>query len=149
MKGYYNRPDATDETIVNGWLRTGDLGKLDEDGFLYIVDRKKDLIICKGINIYPREIEEVIYKYEGIDACAVVGVKNSVGEEEVIAFIELKDGVEQIPEKELKKYLKAHLANFKLPKHIFTVEELPKNATGKVLKRVLKDYIQSGKFPLK
>ena len=149
MQGYYNRPDATDETIVNGWLRTGDLGKMDEDGFVYIVDRKKDLIISKGINIYPREIEEVLYKYEGIDACAVIGIKNNSGDEEVLAFIQLKEDVEQIPEKELRQYLKAHLANFKLPRHIYTVEELPKNATGKVLKRVLKDHVQAGKFPLK
>jgi len=90
-----------------------------------------------------------LYKYEGIDACAVIGVKNSSNDEEVLAFIQLKDNVEQIPEQELRKYLKAHLANFKLPRHIYTVEELPKNATGKVLKRVLKDYVQAGKFPLK
>jgi long-chain acyl-CoA synthetase len=149
MQGYYNRPDATDETIVNGWLRTGDLGKMDEEGYLYIVDRKKDLIISKGINIYPREIEEVLYKYEGIDACAVIGVKTSNNDEEVLAFIQLKEEVESIPETALKKYLKSHLANFKLPKHIYTVEELPKNATGKVLKRVLKDHVKSGKFSLK
>ncbi len=149
MKGYYNRPDATDETIINGWLKTGDLGKMDEEGFLYIVDRKKDLIISKGINIYPREIEEVLYKFEGIDACAVIGVKDATNDEEVLAFIQLKEEVEAISEMELKKYLKAHLANFKIPKHIYTVEELPKNATGKVLKRVLKEHVLSGKFPLK
>ena len=149
MQGYLNRPDATDETIVNGWLRTGDLGKMDEDGFIYIVDRKKDLIISKGINIYPREIEEVLYKYEGIDSVAVIGVKTDDNDEEVLAFIQLKEDVETIPEVQLKKYLKSHLANFKVPKHVYTVEELPKTATGKVLKRVLKDQVNSGKFPLK
>ena len=149
MQGYLNRPDATDETIVNGWLRTGDLGKMDEDGFIYIVDRKKDLIISKGINVYPREIEEVLYKYEGIDSVAVIGVKNSDNDEEVLAFIQLKEDVSTIPETQLRKYLRSHLANFKVPKHIYTVEELPKNATGKVLKRVLKDQVLSGKFPLK
>ncbi len=149
MKGYYNRPDATDETIVNGWLLTGDLGKMDEDGYLYIVDRKKDLIISKGINIYPREIEELLYKYEGIEACAVIGVKDKSADEDVLAFIQTKDGVDEIPEKLLRKYLKSHLANFKIPKQFYTVEELPKNATGKVLKRVLKDEVAKGKFKLK
>ncbi|WP_458700693.1 fatty acid--CoA ligase [Sulfurospirillum sp. 1307] len=145
MQGYLNRPDATDETIVNGWLLTGDLGKVDEDGFLYIVDRKKDLIISKGINIYPREIEEIIAKYEGVDSVAVIGMPTETKDEEVMAFIQAKDEV-TLDEMKLKKYLKSHLANFKLPKHIYFVEELPKNATGKVLKRVLKDEVKKGKF---
>ncbi len=146
MKGYYGRIDATDETIVNGWLKTGDFAKLDEDGYIYIVDRKKDLIISKGINIYPREIEEAILKYEGIDSAAVVGKKDNTSDEDVIAFVELKEEVEMIDEKDLKKYLKQHLANFKIPKHIYVVEELPKNATGKVLKRIIKEQLESGKF---
>ncbi|WP_024954896.1 fatty acid--CoA ligase [Sulfurospirillum arcachonense] len=145
MQGYLNRPDATDETILNGWLLTGDLGKVDQDGFIFIVDRKKDLIISKGINIYPREIEEVLHLYTGIDTAAVIGIKNDVNDEEVMAFIQLKDGVE-LKEIEVKKYLKTHLANFKIPKHIYFVEELPKNATGKVLKRVLKEQIHKGIF---
>jgi long-chain acyl-CoA synthetase len=146
MQGYLNRPDATDETIVNGWLRTGDLGKIDEDGFIFIVDRKKDLIISKGINIYPREIEEIIYKYEGVDSVAVVGLKNTAtNDEEVVAFIQTKDDVE-LKELDMKKYLKLHLANFKIPKHLYFVEELPKNATGKVLKRVLKEQIRKKEF---
>nr|MBP9613770.1 AMP-binding protein [Sulfurospirillum sp.] len=146
MQGYLNHPDATDETIVNGWLLTGDLGKKDEDGFIYIVDRKKDLIISKGINIYPREIEEVIYKYEGVDATAVVGLRDEqTKDEDVLAFIQPKEGVE-LNEMEIRKYLKNHLANFKLPRHIYFVEELPKNATGKVLKRVLKEKVNEGLF---
>ncbi|AOO63977.1 long-chain-fatty-acid--CoA ligase [Sulfurospirillum halorespirans DSM 13726] len=144
MQGYLNHADATDETIINGWLLTGDLGKKDSDGFIYIVDRKKDLIISKGINIYPREIEEIIYKYEGIDAVAVIGIRDEqTKDEEVLAFIQLKEGVE-IQESELRAYLKQHVANFKLPKHIYFVEELPKNATGKVLKRVLKENVKNG-----
>lgn len=146
MQGYLGNVYATEETIVNGWLRTGDLGKVDEEGFIYIVDRKKDLIISKGINIYPREIEEALHKYEGIDAVAVVGEKDETGDEDVVAFIELKEDVEIIPELTLKKYLKSHLANFKIPKHIYTVVELPKNATGKVLKRVLKEQMAKGDF---
>ena len=145
MQGYLNRPDSTDETIVNGWLLSGDLGKLDDEGFLYIVDRKKDLIISKGINIYPREIEEVLALYEGVDAAAVIGVKNELNDEEVMAFIQQKDDVE-LNELAVKKYLKSHLANFKVPKHIYFVEELPKNATGKVLKRILKEQVIKGKF---
>ncbi len=146
MQGYLNHPDATDETIINGWLLTGDLGKKDDDGFIYIVDRKKDLIISKGINIYPREIEEVIYKYEGVDATAVIGLRDeATRDEEVLAFIQPKEGVD-LSEMEIRKYLKLHLANFKLPKHIYFVEELPKNATGKVLKRVLKEKVHEGFF---
>ncbi len=145
MQGYLNHADATDETIMNGWLLTGDLGKKDEDGFIYIVDRKKDLIISKGINIYPREIEEAIYKYEGVDAVAVIGLRDETKDEDVLAFIQPKEGVE-LQEMELRQYLKKHLANFKLPKHIYFVEELPKNATGKVLKRVLKEKVQAGGF---
>ncbi|MBE0491576.1 MAG: fatty acid--CoA ligase [Sulfurospirillum sp.] len=146
MQGYLNRPDATDETIINGWLLTGDLGKLDSDGFLYIVDRKKDLIISKGINIYPREIEEVIYKYEGVDSVAVVGLKDTqTNDEEVMAFVQAKEDI-TLDEIAMKKFLKTHLANFKIPKHLYFVEELPKNATGKVLKRVLKEKLQEGFF---
>lgn len=149
MQGYLGHTHATDETIINGWLRTGDLGKLDDEGFLFIVDRKKDLIISKGINIYPRQIEEVLSKYEGIDSAAVVGMRDENGDEDVIAFLQLKDDVALIPENEIKKYLKKHLANYKIPKHIYTVEELPKNATGKVLKRVLKEELKKGHFATK
>ncbi len=145
MQGYLNRPDATDEVKVNDWLLSGDLGKVDEDGFLYIVDRKKDLIISKGINIYPREIEEIIALYDGVDAAAVIGVKNDLADEEVMAFIQPKDDV-TLEEIKIKQYLKKHLANFKVPKHIYMVEELPKNATGKVLKRVLKEQVVKGEF---
>jgi long-chain acyl-CoA synthetase len=145
MQGYLNQSDSTDETIINGWLLTGDLGKKDEDGFIYIVDRKKDLIISKGINIYPREIEEVIYKYDGVDSVAVIGLRDETKDEDVLAFIQPKEGIE-LQEIELRHYLKKHLANFKLPKHIYFVEELPKNATGKVLKRVLKEKVQAGGF---
>ncbi len=145
MQGYLNRPEATEETIINGWLLTGDLGKLDSDGFLYIVDRKKDLIISKGINIYPREIEEEIYKIEGVDSAAVIGIRNESNDEEVVAFIQPKDDA-TLSTSEIKKYLKSKLANFKLPKRIYIVEELPKNATGKVLKRVLREQVQKGNF---
>ncbi|AQW86757.1 long-chain-fatty-acid--CoA ligase/synthetase [Campylobacter pinnipediorum subsp. caledonicus] len=139
MKGYYGMDNS--DVIINGWLRTGDLGKIDEDGFIYIVDRKKDLIISKGINIYPREIEEVIYQLEEVEAAAVIGVSDEHADEEVVAFVQLKEGM-NIDEKYLKKYLKKYLANFKIPKNIYFSEELPRNATGKVLKRVLKEQLK-------
>ncbi|HDX6309426.1 TPA: fatty acid--CoA ligase [Campylobacter fetus subsp. venerealis] len=141
MQGYLNNPGATDDTIINGWLRTGDLGKIDEDGFLYIVDRLKDLIISKGQNIYPREIEEIIYRLEEIEACAVIGIKDESEDEDVVAFVQLKDGI-NIEAIKIKEFLKKHLANFKIPKHIYFADELPKNAAGKVLKRVLKDKVK-------
>ena len=141
MQGYYGMPSVTDETIINGWLKTGDLGKVDEEGFIYIVDRKKDLIISKGINIYPREIEEVIYKLEAVEATAVIGVKDVHADEEVVAFIQVKEGMD-LDEKKVREHLKKNLANFKIPKSIYFAEELPRNATGKVLKRVLKEQIK-------
>lgn len=141
MRGYLNRPEANEETIINGWLKTGDLGKIDEDGYIYIVDRKKDLIISKGINIYPREIEEVLYAMQNIELAAVVGLRDGELDEVPVAFVQPKEG-EKLSEKEIKNYLRKHLANFKIPKHIFIKEELPKNATGKVLKRVLKEGLQ-------
>ena len=142
MQGYLNRPEATAETIVGGWLKTGDLGYMDEDGFIYIVDRKKDLIISKGINIYPREIEEVLMNNPHIKAAAVIGVPDEKSGEVPVAYVELEDGT-NINERAIKTYLKEHLANFKLPKSIIIVDELPKNATGKVLKRVLKEQIRN------
>ena len=141
MQGYLNMPDATDETIVNGWLKTGDLVKIDDEGFIFIVDRKKDLIISKGINIYPREIEEALLKLEAIEAAAVIGVKDRYADEEIVAFIQFKEDM-RIDEKEIRDHLKKHLANFKMPKYIHIEKELPRNATGKVLKRVLKERIK-------
>ena len=140
MKGYWKRPEATAETIVNGWLKTGDLGYMDEDGYIFIVDRKKDLIISKGINIYPREIEEVLMTNPHIKAAAVIGVKDDKSGEVPVAYVELEEGAD-IDEAAIKRYLKEHLANFKVPKAVYIVEELPKNATGKVLKRVLKERL--------
>ena len=141
MQGYLGNPTATDETIVNGWLLTGDMGYLDEDGYLFIVDRKKDLIISKGINIYPREIEEVINAFEGVGASAVVGMPDEKSGEVPVAFVEPAEE-EEVDEKALRKYLKERLANFKLPRDIRIIDELPKNATGKVLKRLLKERLK-------
>ncbi|SFP79044.1 fatty acid--CoA ligase [Hydrogenimonas thermophila] len=141
MQGYLNNPTATDETIVNGWLLTGDMGYLDEEGFLFIVDRKKDLIISKGINIYPREIEEIINSFDGVGTSAVVGMPDEKSGEVPVAFIEPAEDAD-VDVKALRKFLKEKLANFKQPRDIRIVGELPKNATGKVLKRKLKEQLK-------
>lgn len=142
MQGYLNRPTATEETIINGWLLTGDVGYMDDEGFIFIVDRKKDLIISKGINIYPREIEETIDVFSGVSVSAVIGVVDEKNGEVPVAYIELEEDVEVLDEAGLKKHLKEQLANYKMPKQIHVISELPKNATGKVLKRVLKERLR-------
>lgn len=142
MRGYLNRPGSTEEVIVNGWLLTGDMGYMDDDGYLYIVDRKKDLIISKGINIYPREIEEVIDRFDGVSASAVVGRADEKSGEIPIAYIELDDDIDSIDIAKLRNYLREHLANYKIPKSIKVLENIPKNATGKVLKRELREELK-------
>jgi len=143
MMGYLNRPEATAETIVNGWLLTGDMGYLDDEGFLFIVDRKKDLIISKGINIYPRGVEEIIDSFQGVKASAVIGIFDEKSGEIPVAYIELDEDYESLDEKGLKAYMKEKLANYKIPKQFHIIEELPKNATGKILKRVLKEKLKN------
>ena len=137
MMGYWQNPQASSQTIINGWLLTGDMGYMDSEGFLYIVDRKKDLIISKGINIYPREIEEHIDRFDGVKISAVVG-EIFDGIEYPIAYIELEDDIKDIDISQLKIYLKDKIANYKMPKRFHIIERLPVNATGKVLKRLLK-----------
>ncbi|MCE2705816.1 MAG: long-chain-fatty-acid--CoA ligase [Proteobacteria bacterium] len=138
MKGYYNRPEDTKEAIIDGWFRTGDIGRLDKEGFIYIVDRKKDLIIHKGMNIYPREIEEVLYTYDKINACAVVGIRDDDGNEVPVVYIELRED-QTCTETEIKDFLKPHLASFKQPRRVYFMAELPRNATKKILKRELRE----------
>jgi long-chain acyl-CoA synthetase len=139
MMGYLNRQEETDKTIINGWLLTGDMGYMDEDDYLFIVDRKKDLVISKGINIYPRELEEVIDGFKGVASSAVIGIADEKSGEIPIAYIELEEGIQEIDLGELRKYLRNNLANFKIPKQLHIIDSLPKNATGKVLKRELKN----------
>lgn len=140
MKGYWNMPDATSVTIKNGWLFTGDFAKIDKDGFISIVDRKKDLIIVKGINLYPREIEELIYTFEGVETAAVIGVPDKASGEVPVAYVMPKEGSD-VDAEDLKDFLKNKLANFKIPKHIYITRDLPLTATGKVLKRKLRDQV--------
>ncbi|WP_029522334.1 fatty acid--CoA ligase [Persephonella sp. KM09-Lau-8] len=145
MKGYYKDPTATEETVINGWLLTGDMGYVDEEGYIYIVDRKKDLIISKGINIYPREIEEALMSHPEIEEAAVVGKKDETQGEIPVAFIKLTEG-SNLTEKEIRNYLKDKLANYKIPKLFYFVEDMPRNATGKILKRVLREKVNKGEF---
>lgn len=138
MQGYYNRPSETKEAIIDGWFKTGDVGKIDQDGFIFIVDRIKDLIIHKGMNIYPREIEEIMYTNDKINACAVIGTKDKEDNEVPIAYVELKED-QVATESEIKEFIRPSLAVFKLPRKIIFVEKLPRNATGKILKRELRE----------
>lgn len=140
MKGYYNRDVETNMTIRDGWLYTGDLGKIDEDGYLYIIDRKKDLIIVNGMNLYPREVEEVLYKHPAIKGAVVVGKKDALHGEIPIGVILLKEGM-SATEQELKKFCKQHLANYKIPHKFEFWKELPMTGTGKILKREVKRII--------
>ena len=136
MKGYYNRPDATDEAINDGWFRSGDLGRRDEDGWYYIVDRSKDMIIRGGYNVYPREIEEVLMTHPGISLAAVIGVPHESHGEEIKAVVILNDGA-SITEQELLDWGKEQMANYKYPRHVEFVSSMPMTATGKILKREL------------
>jgi long-chain acyl-CoA synthetase len=134
MKGYWNRPDATAEAIRDGWFHTGDMAKTDEEGYYFIVDRKKDMIIRGGYNVYPREIEEVIYEHPAVREAAVLGVPHDELGEEVGAAVALKDG-ERVSAAELRDYVKEQVAAYKYPRRIWFVDDLPKGPTGKILKR--------------
>jgi long-chain acyl-CoA synthetase len=137
MKGYYKRPEASAEAIRDGWFFSGDLARQDEEGYFFIVDRVKDMIIRGGFNIYPREIEEVLYAHPAVAEAAVVGVPDAALGEEVKAVVALKPGQSATPE-ELIAYCKDRLAAFKYPRSVELRESLPKTATGKILKRELK-----------
>jgi long-chain acyl-CoA synthetase len=134
MKGYWNKPEETGDTLVDGWLHTGDMAKIDEDGYFFIVDRKKDLIIRGGYNVYPREIEEVLYEHPAVREAAVIGVKDDKLGEEVGAAVALKDG-EDASAQELRDFVKEQVAAYKYPRRVWFVDELPKGPTGKILKR--------------
>jgi long-chain acyl-CoA synthetase len=136
MQGYHHLPEETAKTITGGWLHTGDLGKFDDDGYVTITGRKKDLIISAGENIYPREIEEVLAQHPKVKEVAVIGVKDDVRGEVPKAFVIAHDGV-SLDEKELRSFCREHLANYKIPKHIELVADLPRSPTGKILKRML------------
>jgi long-chain acyl-CoA synthetase len=136
LKGYYKNPEATKNAFRNGWFHTGDVGYRDKDGFYYIVDRKSDMIIRGGENIYPREIDEVLYQHPSVAAAAVVGMPDELYGEEVAAFVVLREGSE-VSEEQLIEFCKGRLADYKCPKTVRLVKDIPKGPTGKLLKREL------------
>jgi len=138
MMGYWNNPEATEASIKDGWLLTGDIGRLDEDGYIYITDRKKDMLLVNGINVYPREVEEVIYQFDGIKEVAVVGLSDPRKGEMVVACVAPVEGRE-LDETALLGFLKTKLAAYKLPRKVMKMEALPRNATGKILKTNLRE----------
>jgi acyl-CoA synthetase (AMP-forming)/AMP-acid ligase II len=137
MQGYYNDPQATGAAIREGWLHTGDMARMDEEGFFYIVDRKKDMIVSGGENIYPREIEEVLYTHPDIAEAAVVAMPDPTWGESGRAFVALKQG-KSLNAEEVIQFCKEHLASYKKPKRVDFIAELPRNASGKVLKKELR-----------
>jgi len=136
MKGYWNRPEETEQALKDGWLMTGDLGYMDENGYFYIVDRKKDMIIAGGYNIYPREVEEVLYEHPAVKEAVVAGVPDPYRGETVKAYIVLKEG-QRVTEEELDRFARKQLAAYKVPRIYEFRDELPKTAVGKILRRQL------------
>ena len=134
MKGYWKRPEATEAAIVDGWFHTGDMATRDDDGFYFIVDRKKDIIIRGGYNVYPREIEEVLYEHPAVLEAAVIGVPHATHGEEVAAAVALRPGTSATPD-QLRDYVKTRVAAYKYPRLVWLVDALPKGPTGKILKR--------------
>jgi len=138
MAGYWNHPDETAKAMRDGWLLTGDVGYRDAEGYFFITDRKKDMLLVNGINVYPREIEELIYQYPGVKEAAVVGIPDSRKGEQPLAFIAPSEGA-QVDEKSLIQFLRGKLAEYKVPKRVVSMPALPRNATGKIVKRMLKE----------
>ncbi|HXW43769.1 MAG TPA: AMP-binding protein, partial [Streptosporangiaceae bacterium] len=139
MKGYLGKPEATEAALRGGWLHTGDLGYRDEDGFYFIVDRAKDLVIRGGYNVYPREIEEVLFAHPGIAEAAVIGKRDDRLGEEVVAVVVRRAGYDDLSEDDVIAYTRERIAAYKYPREVRFVPELPKGPTGKILKNVLRD----------
>jgi fatty-acyl-CoA synthase len=138
MKGYWNRPDATAEVLIDGWFHTGDVGIRDADGYFFIVDRKKDMIISGGENVYPAEVEDALYQHPGIKEVAVIGVQDPRWGESVRAIVVPKDGV-SLTEQEVIEFTHDKLARYKQPKSVVFTDVLPRNPAGKVLKFDLRE----------
>ncbi|MFX1272992.1 MAG: AMP-binding protein, partial [Promethearchaeota archaeon] len=143
MKGYWNKPDATANQIKDGWLMTGDIGHMDEEGYFFIVDRKKDMINVSGFKVYPREVEDVLFEHEAVENAAVIGLPdpNTPGSDWVKAFIMLKDGYKESEEllAEIREFCRANVSPYKVPKEIEVRKELPETLVGKVLRKDLKE----------
>jgi long-chain acyl-CoA synthetase len=138
MKGYWNRPDETAIALRDGWLYTGDVARMDEDGYFYIVQRKKDMIIVSGYNVYPNEVEDVLFTHPAVLEAAVIGVPDQYRGESVKAFVVLKPDAQATAD-EILEYCRVNLAKYKVPSLIEFVPSLPKSAVGKVLRRELRD----------
>ena len=143
MAGYWNQPDATAETLREGWLHTGDVGSFDDDGYLTLRDRSKDLIISGGMNIYPREVEEVLLQHDGVRAVAVVGGPHPEWGETVVAFVVPADDGAPPPTDELDQACLDRIARYKRPRDYRFIDELPTNNNGKVVKRELQDQLRA------
>ncbi|GAA1874579.1 AMP-binding protein [Paeniglutamicibacter psychrophenolicus] len=138
MKGYYKEPEKTAETIIDGWLHTGDLGRLDAEGFVYVTDRKKDMIISGGFNVYPLEVEQVLWSHPAVEDCAVVGAPDDDWGERVVAVVQFKPGWEADPE-DLRQLCRDQLGPIRAPKNVVVVDRLPRSANGKVLKKEVRE----------
>src|SRR5262249_47109900 len=138
MLGYWNQPEETAKVMRNGWLLTGDIGYRDKEGYYFITDRKKDMLLVNGINVYPREIEEVLYQFPGVREAAVVGKPDPRRGEQPVAFVAANDGA-ALQEKALQQFVKRRLADYKVPRKFVFLPALPRNAAGKILKTVLRD----------
>jgi long-chain acyl-CoA synthetase len=138
MLGYYNNPEATRDAFMDGWLRTGDVGYVDSDGYVFLVDRIKDLIICSGFNVYPRTIEEAMLHHPAVDEVNVIGVPDEYRGEAPVAFVKLKPE-QQTTEAELKKFLAETLNKIEMPKEIIFKDQLPKTLIGKLSKKELRE----------
>jgi len=140
MKGYFKRPEETADALRSGWLHTGDVGKVDEDGYFFILDRKKELIISKGMKIYPRQIEELLYAHPKVVDAAVVAKPHELQGEIPVAFVSVKEG-EEVSKAEILDYLKPKVAPYKVPREVIFIKEFPRAPTGKILKRQLKEMV--------
>jgi acyl-CoA synthetase (AMP-forming)/AMP-acid ligase II len=138
MRGYWEMPELTAATVKQGWFHSGDLAYRDEEGYIFLTDRKKDMIITGGFNVYPKEVEEVLYTHPSVFECAVIGVPDADWGEAVRAIVAPRPGA-RVTEEELLGFCREHLSAFKRPKSVGFVEEIPRNPSGKVLKRVLRE----------
>ncbi|GAB3529237.1 long-chain-fatty-acid--CoA ligase [Arthrobacter monumenti] len=138
MKGYWNNPEATEAAIPDGWFRTGDMARVDEDRVFFIVDRKKDMILRGGYNVYPREVEEVLYEHPAVSEAAVLGQPDELHGEEVVAVVVLKEDAEPVEPEEIRDFVADRIAAYKYPRRVVIADELPKGPTGKILKREIK-----------
>jgi acyl-CoA synthetase (AMP-forming)/AMP-acid ligase II len=145
LSGYWRNPDATAKSFIDGWFRSGDVGRWDENGYLYIVDRKKDMILTGGENVYPREVEEMLYEHPAVLEVAVLGQPDPKWGENVVAVIAVRPGF-AVSSSEIIAFCKERIASYKKPRHVVFIDVLPKNASGKVLKRELRDRLASGEL---